>query len=209
MALHGRQMKRQPAECPVVRRIVTGARQRFLAQGFRGVTMDDLAEELGMSKRTFYAHFPSKAALLEAVLLDKFHGIDRDLARIASARSTDVVVALPQLLACLQRHTEEIQPAFVWDIRRETPELFSLVERRRRDVIQRHFGRLLSAGRRAGLIRADIPSKLIIEILLGAVQAVMNPQKMQELDLLPKSGYAAVMRVIFEGVITEAGRAKL
>ena len=50
-----------------LKRITTAARQHFFAHGFRGVTMDDLARELGMSKKTVYASFPSKADLLRAV----------------------------------------------------------------------------------------------------------------------------------------------
>lgn len=191
-----------------VQRIVTAARHQFMRHGFRHVTMDDLALELGMSKKTLYACFPSKAALLEAVLLDKFRNVEADLDGITTDCSADVLGALHRLLACMQRHTEEIQPPFVRDMRRESPELFKIVEHRRRDVIQRHFGKILGEGRKAGIIRKDMPTTLIMEILLGAVQAIMNPPKMAELALTPKTGYAAIMKVVLEGVMTEAGRFK-
>src|SRR5207249_11360994 len=90
-------------------RIVAAARRHFLAHGFRGVTMDDLAAELGMSKKTLYAHFPGKAALLEAMLLDKFRSVEADLTRIASECPSDFAACLPRLLACIQRHTDEIR----------------------------------------------------------------------------------------------------
>ena len=67
-------------------RIVAGARRHFFAHGFRGVTMDDLAEELGMSKKTLYAHFPSKTALLEAVIGDKLQRVEADLDRVIVGR---------------------------------------------------------------------------------------------------------------------------
>jgi hypothetical protein len=47
---------------------------------------------------------------------------------------------------------------------------------------------------------------LAIEILLGAVQAVMNPPKMEELGLTPKSGFSAIIRVVLEGLMTEKAR---
>jgi AcrR family transcriptional regulator len=191
------------------RRIVAVARRHFLAHGFRSVTMDDLAEELGMSKKTLYSSFPSKNALLKAVLLDKFRSVEADLDRIMAECSADVLTALRRLLACMRHHTEEIQPPFVRDIRREAPEMFKIIESRRRDVIQRYFGKLFSEGRRAGIIRKDLPTKLVIEILLGATEAVMNPQKMAELDLTPRTGYSAIISVILEGVITDGARSKL
>ena len=73
---------------------------------------------------------------------------------------------------------------------------------------QRYFGKLLGEGRKTGIIRKDIPATLVIEILLGAVQAIMNPSKREELGLTPKTGYAAIIRVVLEGVITDKGRSK-
>ena len=171
--------------------------------------MDDLAEELGMSKKTLYAYFPSKTALLKAVVLDKLGSVESDLAAIASESSSDFLGALHNLLACVQRHTEEIRQPFVRDIRREAPEMFKLVESRRRDLIHRYFGELFNKGRRAGIIRKDIPSKLMIEVLLGAVQAIMNPEKMSQLGITPRTGFSAILTAILEGVITERGRSKL
>lgn len=156
-------------------RILAAARQHFFAHGFRGVTMDDLAGELAMSKKTLYAHFPSKTALVEAILLDKFHALEAELIPITSEGHPDFAGALRQMLARIQRHTEEIKPSFIRDVQRECPELFRVVESRRRELIQRHFGKLLTEGRREGLVRRDIPVHLIIEILLAAVQVIMNP----------------------------------
>ena len=132
---------------PVAQRIVTAARDHFFAHGLRSVTMDDLAAELGMSKKTLYAEFPSKSDLLRAVLFEKFRSVEADLERILAQRPSNALAALQQLLACMQRHTAEIQPPFVRDIRRESAELFALVESRRRELIRRYFGRIFDDGR--------------------------------------------------------------
>lgn len=39
----------------------------FLTRGFKGVTMDDIASEMGISKKTIYQHFSNKNALVEEV----------------------------------------------------------------------------------------------------------------------------------------------
>src|SRR5262249_44521763 len=150
-----------PLERSARPRIVAAARAHFLAHGFSRVTMDDLAQELGMSKKTIYAHFPTKSALLEAVLLDKFRGVEHDLSAITSECAADFAAGLRRLLACLQGHTDETRPPFVRDMQREAPDLFKLVQARRREVIQRYFGKLLREGRREGLIRKDIPVYLL------------------------------------------------
>ena len=84
---------------------------------------------------------------------------------------------------------------------RETPDLFQIVEHRRRRLIRRHVAALFNKGRKAGLIRKDIPVHLLIEILLGAVEAIMIPSKVTELGLTLERGYSTIIRVILEGAI--------
>src|SRR6266700_3583682 len=187
-------------------RIVEVARAHFFSHGFRSLTMDDLAAELGISKKTLYAHFPGKIVLLKAVLADKFVGVSAALEQITREHPHDFPVALHELLANTQRELDEIKPPFVRDMRQKAPQVFKIVERRRAELIQRFFGKLFVEGQRTGMVRKDLSAKLMIEILLAAVQAIVNPAKVEELGRTPKTGFASVVRVILEGVITRRGR---
>ena len=184
-----------------VRHIITGARGHFFALGFRGVTMDDLAAELGMSKKTLYANFPSKTALLEAVVTDKLGRVETDLKGAMRGEAADFPTRLHAMLLCMRRQADEIQPAFIRDVQREVPELFALVQEGRRKLIRRYFGKLLKDGSKAGSIRRDIPVDLMIEILLAAVDAIINPPRMDELKLTPRTGFAHIISVFLEGVL--------
>jgi len=187
-------------------RIVEAARAHFFSHGFRSVSMDDLAAELAVSKKTLYAHFPSKIAVLEAVLADKFAGLEAKLEELTRAYPHDFSAALHELLANTQRELDEIKPPFVRDMRQKAPQVFKIVERRRAELIERFFGRLFIEGQSTGMVRKDLPAKVMIEILLGAVQAIVNPAKVEELGLTPKTGFASVLKVVLEGVITREGR---
>src|SRR5215208_3380680 len=79
-------------------RIVDAARAHFFSHGFRSVTMDDLAEELGISKKTLYAYFPGKFDLLEAVLADKFRGVEAMLKEVTRAQPENFPATLRELL---------------------------------------------------------------------------------------------------------------
>src|SRR5437879_6396172 len=187
-------------------RIVEAARAYFVSHGFRSVTMDDLAEELSVSKKTLYSHFPSKIALLEDVLADKFAGLEAKLEEITRAYPHDFPVALHELLTNTQRELDEIKPPFVRDMRQKAPEVFKIVERRRAALIERFFGKLFVEGQRTGMVRRDVPAKLIIEILLTIVQAIMNPAKMEEVGMMPKEGFAGILKIVLEGALTRKGR---
>ncbi|HEY2569424.1 MAG TPA: TetR/AcrR family transcriptional regulator [Candidatus Udaeobacter sp.] len=197
---------RPPTRGPNRQRIVDAARAHFFNHGFRSVTMDDLAEELGMSKKTLYTHFPGKFDLLEAVLADKLADVEATLKEVTRAHPRDFQATLRDLLAGTQRELEEIKPPFVRDMRQKAPEIFKPVERRRAALIQRYMGKFFSDGQRLGMVRKDVPSKLIIEILLAMVQSIMNPQKIQELGMVPKEGYTGILKIVLEGALTAKGR---
>jgi len=198
-----RSRKRDPNR----QRIVDAARIHFFNHGFRSVTMDDLAEELGISKKTLYAHFPGKFDLLEAVLADKFASVEAMLKELSTRTDARTFPAtLQKLLAGTHRELDEIKPPFVRDMRQKAPEVFKLVERRRAALIQRYFGKFFVEGQRAGMVRKDVPAKLIIEILLAMVQSIMNPPKMEEIGMMPKEGFSGILKIILEGALTSKGR---
>lgn len=186
--------------------IVDAARTHFFSHGFRSVTMDDLAKELAISKKTLYAHFPGKVDMLEAVLADKFASVEATLQEVTRVHPRDFPATLRELLDGTQRELEEIKPPFVRDMRQKAPQVFKVVEQRRAALIERYFGKLFIEGQRAGMIRKDVPAKLMIEILLAMVQAIMNPPKMEQLGMTPKEGFNGILKIVLEGALTRKGR---
>lgn len=190
---------------PAAARVLAGARQHFLLHGVRGVTMEELAAELRMSKKTLYAHFPSKAALLEAVVEDKFAHIEADLRQLIENPNTAFPARLQSLLGCIRGHTEELKPTFLRDVRAEAPELFARIQQRRRELIHRYFGRLLEEGRASGAVRHDISTGVLIEILIGAVENVAVPPRLEELGLTLRTAFMQITSVFLEGALVRPG----
>ena len=48
------------------------ASQLFLERGFKSITMDDIANEIGMSKKTIYSEYSNKTSLVEDCVMNKF-----------------------------------------------------------------------------------------------------------------------------------------
>ncbi|MGI8955645.1 MAG: TetR/AcrR family transcriptional regulator [Chthoniobacterales bacterium] len=188
------------ARRPPGRRILEAARTHFFKHGFRNVTMDDLAAELGVSKKTLYAHYPSKDALLDAVLQAKYEGIRATLEKSKAIRGQSFPDTLHHLLHNLRGELEELQPPFLRDMRK-APELFTQLEQRRARLIREHFGRLFRQGQRDGHVRRDLPATLMIETFLASVQAIMNPTKLTELGLPPNHAFAGLIDLLLHGVI--------
>ncbi|WP_132214348.1 TetR/AcrR family transcriptional regulator [Mariniflexile fucanivorans] len=56
-------------------KIITKSAEMFLTLGFKSVTMDDIANELAISKKTIYVHFTNKTKLVEAVAFHVFESV--------------------------------------------------------------------------------------------------------------------------------------
>ena len=167
--------------------------------------MDDLAEELGISKKTLYAYFPGKFDLLEAVLADKFTGVEAMLKEVTRAQPHDFPATLRELLAGTQRELDEIKPPFVRDMRQKAPRRLQSRRAPAGCANPALHGQIFRRRATAGMVRKDVPAKLIIEILLAMVQSIMNPPKMEKLGMMPKEGYAGILKIVLEGALTPKG----
>ena len=89
-------------------RILDAATQMFLALGFGATSIDALAQQLRMSKRTFYHRFPNKEALFAAVV----HRIIQrlrpppDIPQVEVA-DDELVEVTPQSIRIRKRHLKE------------------------------------------------------------------------------------------------------
>lgn len=171
--------------------------------------MDDLATEMGMSKKTLYVHFKGKQELVQAVLVAKLSQFRQEMTEIFSDRPDLFADTLHRLLACGQAHAREVSPSFVRDIMREAPELIEVMKARRRVVIEQTFGRLLKVGQEAKFIRDDISAEALIAILLGATDAVAVPEVVTARGVPPSTIIEEILAVFLKGVLTEKGRQQI
>ncbi len=190
-------------------RILAKARMRFFSHGFRGVTMDDLARELGMSKKTLYRNFSSKHEILETLLAGKMAEAEADLASVVADKNLDFPERLRGMLECVRRHTSELSPTFLRDMGRDLPGLFEMVQERRSRIIRTHWGALMAEGMRKGMLKKDFPLEMLLEMLVGAADAVVNPIRLSEMGLTVQEAYGMIVRTFLGGIATEKGRSKL
>jgi AcrR family transcriptional regulator len=98
-------------------RIIEGAANLFRTYGIKSVTMDFLANHLGMSKRTIYEVFSDKDELLMGVL--KWMGLkQKELVKKILDESENSIVAIFRLLEINRDHFQNMSPAFHADLKK-------------------------------------------------------------------------------------------
>lgn len=164
--------------------------------------MDDLAAQMGMSKKTLYLHFRSKQELLAAVIERKFADLEQQLAGIGGGGEGDFPGLLVAFVDCLGTSVREITPTFVRDVAKADPALRERIFARRRAVLGEALGRILAAGRRVGAVRSDLSAELLVEILLGLVNTVAVPETVIRHGMAPHQMIHGILDVFLHGVLT-------
>jgi len=187
-------------------RIVAAARRHFFQVGFAGCTMDCLAGELGMSKKTLYAHFPAKDALVAAVLADKVAGFRAGVQEIMETDRLDFPARARRVVGHVAGQMGEISPAFLRDLERLMPERFAHIEAIRREVLPQVWGRMLTEGIARGHVRRDVEIPFICEMVLLSVEGLLRPACLDRFSLAPRQVIDRVLSILFAGILTPAGR---
>ena len=110
-------------------RIMEGATTCFKEKGIR-FTMDDLAETLGMSKKTIYTVFAGKDELLEAMVEHIFASIKADEEKVLWDKSLSTVDKLRKLMGVFPDAYRDINFQKVYELRERYPEVYAIVESR-------------------------------------------------------------------------------
>jgi AcrR family transcriptional regulator len=179
--------------------IVEAASRLFLAPGAGRVSMDDLARELGMSKKTIYRHFPDKHSLLTVVLDRQFAVIERAVAA-AAAETADQPFGeqVRQFLLAACEGLDQIGAAQLATGRGDAV-LRRHVEHRVDAVVYQRLDELFRDGHRRGLLSA--PPELLGEITRGAVERLLNSHLPRRLDCTAADLLRTTVDTVLHGAI--------
>ncbi len=187
-------------------RILEVARTLLLAYGFNALTMDDLARELGMSKKTLYVHFPSKNALAEAILDGIGKSIRTRLEAVLSHPEFTFAQKLCGVIDVVGSVLGKVSPATFRDLQRNAPHLYQKIEAIRQKNIPFVIGSLIRTGIAEGMVRPEIDPAFAAEFWLQAIRGLIQPDILDRTQLTPKQTLGKSIHLFFNGLLTPAGR---
>lgn len=198
---HQGELSSSPVDQETRRQILTRAAELFLAKGYKGVSMKELAQAVQVTSAALYYHFPKGkedlfTTMIQTVFVDEgVAGIDQTLAVTQDVRErltllTSALLTLPldERLSTLLRDARE---------HLKDPEhqqvILSLLDRIRQQVTG-----LFQAAHDAGAIRPDLPVKALVGLYMGMLR---------EAKSLPGTHPAAsLVSVLFDGIAKQEQR---
>jgi AcrR family transcriptional regulator len=180
-------------------RIIDSAEKRFSQYGFRRVTMDDIASDLGISKKTLYLHFKSKEDIAWAVKTRMHRDIDRLLQK-AKKEIPDPIERFKKIIAEVTNRVSIIGSAFMTDIKKDIPDLWRECEEFREKEIYKYIGGILEEGIKKGEIKKGINTKIAVMVYLGAIRMVIQPDILMENQFSIKDAFDNILKIFLEGI---------
>jgi TetR/AcrR family transcriptional regulator, cholesterol catabolism regulator len=154
-------------------RIIEGAEELFRTYGIKSVTMDSLANELGVSKRTIYEIFSDKDDLLIAVLI-RMAQKQKELVKRVLEESENSIVAIFRMLEINRDYFQDISPVFQADLKKYHHDVFLKLTDGMDLPDYRNNQRVIESGIKEGLFRKDINADLVNRCLCDLGKSILN-----------------------------------
>lgn len=185
-------------------RILQGGEELFLKAGIKSVTMDDIAKQVGMSKKTIYQFFKDKNELVVALVKKK---LDEDECMIKDiiAKSTNVIEEMINMMKGSEEVFSRINPIVIHDMQKYHPGAWEVFQNFKADVIIHTLEELLTKGINQGYIRPEIDVKIIARMRVSQVEIGFNTQIFPLADFNPWKVQSQFLEHFNYGICTLKG----
>ncbi|MCB0726666.1 MAG: TetR/AcrR family transcriptional regulator [Ignavibacteriae bacterium] len=187
-------------------KILDHARKKFHAEGFYKTSMDEIAKDLHISKKTIYKHFPSKEELLRAICNDTTCIIKSKIVEIIEG-DEDVVVKFVRLLNMHSNMTMNISDKWVRDLTIHAPAIKREIDEMKNDQVNKIFTKLLDQGKREKLIE-NYPTPIIIASFDSSLKAVVNHDFLINNKFTILNAFQITYEMLLNGILTVRGKEK-
>lgn len=153
---------------------ITYARQLILADGTRGLNLDQLAAELHIAKKTIYKEFASKDQFIEYVLFDIYRELFTET-RALQLDEQNPLNCFYELMKVLFRHVSHINPKTVLDVKLFYPRVWKEVEEFEQEVINRILDSFQKADN-LGLLRKKFNLKFTADFIVKMLENTFQPE---------------------------------
>lgn len=174
-------------------RIRQKAEELFRKYGIRSITMDEIASQLGISKKTIYQSYADKDELVESVMmhiiLHNQQCCSRD-SRLAKNAIHEVFL----IMVMMKETFESLNPSIFYDLERNHSRAFQQFLTHKHDFILKNIKENLKRGIEEGYYRPELDQEVISRVRLETMMMSFN----QEIFPRSKVNIALVEQQIIE-----------
>jgi AcrR family transcriptional regulator len=185
-------------------KIIEMTEEKFFRDGFYKTTMDEVASEIKMSKKTIYKFFPSKEDLVTAIAKHFMEGVK---SKVVPALNSDknAIEKLAELNSILAKISQKVSTKRMDEIRTYFPSLWTEIDSFRTKMMFGNITKVIDQGKAEGLF-IDYPTPIIMNTLVSAVRSTVNPEFILNNNFSIAEAALYTFKIVIGGIVTEKGR---
>ena len=174
----------------VRRKIIDSATEQFIAHGCRRITMDDVAGELHISKRTLYEYFEKKEDLLVACFEQMKKKVGETICLFKTQCSSPILLVL-HIYKYLSVYNAQLA-TLLTDIRDYYPDIYARLFPKDAPMHASHMYQTLQEAQEQGDLRPQVDVDLAVQTLTEIIQHNYNNTKTNAINMFCEAGYTYV-----------------
>ena len=184
--------------------IIPKAEELFLSFGFKSVTMDDIANAMGISKKTIYAHFANKTELVEVVTFSILDHISDGIDRINGA-SINPIEELYDIKLFVMNYFKNERVSPQYQLKKYYPQIFERLKIKQFEKMHSSVENSLKMGMDTGLFRPDIDINFISRLYFNGMTAIRDisvfPEQLFDKNYL----FESYLEYHLRAIVTKSG----
>ena len=177
--------------------------QSLISDVVRGFTVESLAKELAMSKKTIYKYFPTKERLLREIFTFVSGRITRWIQELVN-KDANPLDKFEELVLTITRNLTMVSPTRFSDIKARYPALWREMEQFRLDR-RDDFLSILVDAKQQGYIRESLEMELTATLFMNIINSVFQPEFFLNNRVTPSHVAETFLDIFLRGLMTEKG----
>jgi AcrR family transcriptional regulator len=154
-------------------RIIAQARELFIRLGIRSVSMDDIAGQIGISKKTLYQHFEDKDELVERVVAFETTRM-QDECHCCANTAENAVEEIFKTMEMVMQHFRNMNPMVLFDMHKFHGKAFAKFMEHKNIFLLDFISTNLKRGVSEGYFRQDIKIDILAKFRLESMMLAFN-----------------------------------
>lgn len=156
-------------------RIKQKADELYRRYGVKSVTMDEIALQLGVSKKTIYQSFSDKNELVDEVVVDMLDA-NKCSCKQSIQQSDNAIHEVLLMMEAMQDMMTSLSPSFVFDIQRGHSASYKKFDNYKSEFIFKILEANIERGKQEGLYRPELNTQVIAKFRLNTIMLVYNEE---------------------------------
>lgn len=185
-------------------KILSKSKELFFKLGVKSITMDDLARELGISKKTLYKYFDNKSDLVNAVLVQHFND-EKCLVENVTNTAENAIEEIMMIAKNGMKQFRKLHPSSIYDLKKYYPKAWQIIEQFKSEYIHKSIISNITRGKEQGLYREHIHADVIAKLYANSIDLLVNPSSFPATEYNFAELYKEFLIYHLHGIVTEKG----